>query len=424
MGVVVLLLLGILFSPVSNISAAVHEFSFHNISITTEDDVLIMTQDTGKYDEVWGKAGVENSADTLKTFNQMGVIASFFEPSSGLTVNVIGNRADSTVEVFSFKDLSDDDILAYMKSQMNENTTEGLSTSLSVSREFGEYPFIKIVIDAQGTANPCTEVIYGTIVNGEMLQFDAFRQGTGDVDESFLKKIINGLTVTKVLTREEYKEEVHKARIRLIVILAVFVAIIAAIIILVKKLGKRKDAKAQRISDAVTEFRKKIAAGEIDTSQAPVYTVTTKYNEELFDRLGMYLAWLKPSAGFMSGVLILILLAVFMAAQGSYVYTVVMLGFLITVLYMHYSAADKTKDALIKRYSVKSAPAPTFNFYKDYLKVSGITGNGEYIYEQITELHEWQGVIYLFLGDAQVYPIRKEDLSGCTYSDIKKLVRK
>ncbi len=419
-----LLAFAMLISPVKEVSAAVHEFSFHNISITTDDDVLMMTQDTGKYDEVWSKAGVENSADTLKTFNQMGVIASFYEPSSGLTVNLISNRAESTVNVFTFKDMTDDEVLSYMKSQINENADPDLKTTLSVSREFGEYPFIKIVIDAQATSNPCTEGIYGTIVNGEMLQFDAFREGKGDVDESFLKKIINGLTITKILTPEEYASEVQKARIRLIVILAVLVAIIVLIIFLVKRNGKRRDAKAQRISDAVTEFRKKLADGEIDVNQSPVYTVRTKYSTEIFDRLGMYMAWLKPSVGFIVCVLVTLLITVFMASQGSYIYAAVMLVLLIALLYMHYSAADKAKESLVKRFDVKSGPEPTFYFYNDYLRISGITGNGEYIYDQITEIREWQDAIYLFLGDAQAYPIRKEDLGGCTFNDLKQLVKR
>ena len=419
-----LLALALLISPVSNVSAAVHEYALHNISITTEDDVLIMTQDTSKYDEVWTKAGVQNPSDTLKTFNQMGVIASFYEPSSSLTVNLISNRAESTIDVFTFKDMTDDEVLNYMKAQMKENTDNGITTSLSVSREFGEYPFIKIVIDAKGTANPCSEVIYGTIVNGEMLQFDAFNQGAGDVDESFLKKIIGGLSITRILTREEYEVEMRKARTRLFVMLAAFIVLIVLIITLVKWLGKRRDAKAQRISDAVTVFRQKIADGEIDTSEGPLYTVTTHYNSELFDRLGMYLAWLKPSFGFIMSLVVFLLLAVFMASEGSYLYAAIMLGFMIALLYMHYSAAEKTKEALVKRYDVKSNPAPVFYFYRNYMRISGITGSGEYIYDQITELREWQGVVYMFLGGTQVYPIRKEDMTGCTLSDIKKLAGK
>ena len=67
---------------------------------------------------------------------------------------------------------------------------------------------------------------------------------------------------------------------------------------------------------------------------------------------------------------------------------------------MHYSGTDKAKDALIKRYDVKSQPSPTFRFYDEFFKVTGLPSASEYIYGQVTAVRIWGGVLYIFLGSA------------------------
>ena len=112
-----------------------------------------------------------------------------------------------------------------------------------------------------------------------------------------------------------------------------------------------------------------------------------------------------------------------MAKSGSYLYALIVLAFMIVMLYMHYSASEKTKEAHLKRYDVQSSPKPVFAFYKDYFKISGITGGGEYIYPQITEIHEWKGVIYMFISSTQVFPINKADLAPHSYEELKRIIR-
>ena len=143
--------------PAARASAAEYTNESHYLKIDISDDVLIMTQDTPKYDEVWTKAGVSDPSAQLDSFKGMGVIASFFEPSSGLTVNVITNRTSSTGEVFSFAQMSDDGILNYMNNAMAASSqTTTVAPVLSVNRDLNTLPLVRIYLDARTTDNPCS----------------------------------------------------------------------------------------------------------------------------------------------------------------------------------------------------------------------------------------------------------------------------
>ena len=410
--------------PAARASAAEYTNESHYLKIDISDDVLIMTQDTPKYDEVWTKAGVSDPSAQLDSFKGMGVIASFFEPSSGLTVNVITNRTSSTGEVFSFAQMSDDGILNYMNNAMAASSqTTTVAPVLSVNRDLNTLPLVRIYLDARTTDNPCSEVIYGTIVNGEMIQFDTFREGTGDLDESFLQTVVRNVAVTRILTKDEYEDLVREARIKLAIIAAVFVLLIAGVIFLFIFLGKRRDRKAKAISDAMTDFRERMAAGKIDMSVEPKYTVRTHYDVPLFERFGMFRTWICPEPSFIVFIAILAVFTVFKLMQGSLLHVLILAVIIVVLLYMHYSATDKVKEALIKRYDVKAGPDPTFRFYDEFFKVTGLPSASEYIYSQVTAVRIWSGTLYIFLGSSQVLPIRIEDLTGCTAAELKKMIR-
>ena len=245
-----------LITPLSRVSAAEFTNETHYLKIDIADDVLVMTQNTAKYDEVWEKAGITDPSSALSSFKDMGVVASFFEPSSRLTVNLITNRTSRTAETFTFASMSDSEIIDYMKNAMSASSqSETIPPGFSVVRDLNSLPFVRITLDATATDNPCSEVIYGTIINGEMLQFDTYKEGKGEVDESFLRKIVAGTGFTKILTPEEYEELVHEARIKLAIIAAVFILLIAFVIFLFIFLGKRREKKAKQISDTMTAFR-------------------------------------------------------------------------------------------------------------------------------------------------------------------------
>ena len=413
-----------LIMPFSRVSAAEFTNETHYLKIGLADDVLVMTQNTPQYDEVWEKAGITDPSSTLKSFKDMGVVASFFEPSSRLTVNLITNRTSSTAETFSFASMSDSEIIDYMKNAMSASSqSETIPPEFSVVRDLNSLPFVRITLDATATDNPCSEVIYGTIVNGEMLQFDTYKEGTGEVDESFLRTVVAGTGFTKILTPEEYEEIVHEARIKLAIIVAVFVLLIAFVIFLFIFLGKKRDAKAKKISDSMTAFRERMAAGEIDMSVEPRYTVSTHYDEALFERYGMFRAWIRPDASFGLLIGVLVVVLVFKLMQSQLLHVLILAIFIIVLLYMHYSGTDKAKDALIKRYDVKSGPNPTFRFYDEFFKVTGLPSASEYIYGQVTGVYIWSGVLYIFLGSAQVLPIKIEDIKCCTANELKAMIK-
>lgn len=416
------LLLITLFAP-SRVKAETYAFVTQFIMIDVPDDTIVMTKSTSKYDESWAAAGIDDPEAVLDEFDSMGVVASFHDPKTGLAVNFIYKKTMETVEKFSFADLSDEEILTYMSTVMQATAEDGLNVDLTIRRDLNaDVPFFRMVLDARTGDAPCSEVIYGTIVNGQMLQFDSFVEGIGEVDDSFAEQVVRGMRFTKILTVEEYEEEVAKAKVKLALIILAVVAIVAGLICLAVFTRKHREKRAKAISNAMTDFRIRLKDGLIDTSAAPHFAFTTTYDLPLLDEFGVFEAWFNPDPGFVLAIAIFLAFAVFMFSTGHFVYALLLTVLVVVLLYMHYTQAEKSKNALIMRYGVKEKPTAVFKFYDEYFTVSGLTTAGEYIYGQVTKIRSFSHSLFIFTGDSHALIIRKEDLGDTSVRQIRELV--
>lgn len=405
--------------------AATYNYPTQYVEITVSDNVLIMTPATSKYDDVWAKAGVSDPSSMLDEFKEMGVTAAFFNPDNRLTVKFIAKRSTATAEAFSFTEKSDEEITAFMNGVVNATDADGLNVSLTVRRDLNNtVPFIRMVLDARTAQNPCSEIIYATVINGQLLQFDAFTEGVGENDDSFAEEIVKGVTFTRIMTMEDYEAELESARIKLAIISVCLICAIAGIIILSVFFRKRREKRMRSISDAMTDFRNRLHNGEINTNETPHYTFTTKYDTALMDEFGIFSAWFNPEPGFALAMIIFAVLAVAMIMENRLLYALLTIVLIIVMLYIHYSQAEKNKDALSRRYSVKEKPTAVFKFYDEYFHVSGLPTAGEYIYGQVTGIRSFGHAVYIFVGDAQALIIRKEDLGSVHISELRQLIRK
>ena len=406
--------------PAAYVHAATYTYSSNYLTVTVPEDTLVMTQSTSKYDDVWTAAGVTDAEDKLDEFEDMGVVAAFYSPTSGLTVSFISKRTSATVETFTFAAMSDDEIISYMSDVMSSTAEDGLSVDISVVRNLtGSQPFFRMVLDATATDTPCSEVIYGTIINGQMLQFDSYTEGTGAVNETFILQVVRGITFTQILTREDYDALISSARIKLVIVSVIIIAAIAGAVWLSITLRRKRDRRVKAISAAMTDFRVRLKDGSIDTGAAPRYTFTTAYDAELFEEFGVYNAWFNLEPGFITAIVLFAAFMVYMFMTGSILLALLTAVMIIVLLYMHYSASEKAREALMRRYSVKEKPTVTFAFYDEYFTVKGLATAGEYIYKQVTKVTSFRHSVYIFVGDSQALIIRKKDMVGVSVKELK-----
>lgn len=405
--------------------AATYTYVPQYVKINVPDDTLVMTQSTSRYDEVWAKAGITDVSGTLDDFKQMNVVASFCEPATKRTVNFIFKKTAQTTEKFSFADASDEEIISYMAPLYEAAEADGIGVTTTIHRDFNDkLPFFRIVLDATNTERPCTEIIYGTLVNGQLLQFDYYVKGSSAPDDSFAEQIVRNIEFTTLLTIDEYNEEVRQARTTLILIAGTAIIVIGGLIALSVWTRKKREKRVKTISTAMTEFRSRLRNGEIDTSVQPKYIISTGYDNDLMDEFGIFNAWFNIEYGFVLTVLLFTAILIFMVKAAHLLFALLMAVMLIVLLCIRYSQSEKQKEALSRRYNVKEKPTAVFKFYDEYFTVSGLVTAGEYIYKQVTKVRSFRSSLYIFVGDSQAFIIRKEAMENVSIADIKQLCKR
>jgi len=237
------------------------EYKDQNFKVTVDDSVLVMDQETNKYDPIWIESGIEDVEEKLDMMKQMNVLSVLFDTKTESLVNVICKMTEDTVRNFTFENKTDTEILAIVDSLvegLDAPDENGQSTGVTYERSLVEHkqiPFFRLVIDINNAETVAKEVIYGTIVNGRLIEVDQYLEYHGDIDETFIKSVVDSVNITKFMTYEEYEEIVARGKRNIWLLLGVVVLMIVALFVFVTYNKKNKEKKAIRISDRLREFR-------------------------------------------------------------------------------------------------------------------------------------------------------------------------
>ena len=396
--VMLLLLLTLTFLP-ERVQAAEYTFEGQYITLEVSDDVLVMTPSTSKYDEVWQKAGIASPKDKLNEFSQMGVIAAFYDPASGVTVSFISKFNSATVDVYSFAGKSDQDIISYVSEGFSSN--ENLRTEVSIIPH-DTVNFFRLLLDASQSQDPSVqgiELIYGTAYNGMMLQFDCYSAGSVIPDEKFISSIVSSVKFTKEVTREEYEIASKKSARNFFIGAGIFFGMLILLIIY-SIVRKRKNKKRlEKISEATSAFHEKRKNEEISDDMPVRFTASCSYSEAAINAYSTYNTWIKALPVLAPCALLYLLIIVLMLDRGFPMYALITGGVGIYLLYAHYSRLEKLKESMKKRFNTAEKPDVTIRFYDDYLDVTGLGAIAEYSYLQITSVNHFNGYSFIYIGE-------------------------
>lgn len=396
MAAVVLATVCILMMGTTGVSAAVYDFTAYNLKFSTPKDMLVMSRETSKYDEVWTKAGVMDPSAKLDEFKNMDVVASFYDPTTRETVNFIVKRSEETVSRFNFLSMSEASIVDYVTSLMGENEDVELSVGIY---PHPQTPFFRMQIDMLSADRDATEVIYGTIMNGQMIQFDMYHDGPGEINETVAQELIGSLEFTQILTREEYDAMTAASLRRLLVIVLAVIVLFAVLIFFSRKNRKKNELKTKNIAEEMKRFRERRRAGEVEMSARELFTATAVYDKQAIDTFIIYDTWLAHFFAVAASTLLVLGSSWIMFKAESTIFGLVILALGVIMLYSTYNRGEKHKEAMIKQYDAGRKPQALYRFYKEYITVTGLGSQTEYIYAQITAVRRFRGYIYLYTGD-------------------------
>ena len=405
------------------VQAKVQDFSNLYMELNLPDDTIVLTKDTPDTDELWKTAGISDPKSEKDKFDDMGVQAIFYDPSTKSLVRLLQKQSSEARKIFNLSLLSEDELNDFLNGFVN---TEDENTKLNIEKyPQDEAVFFRYTVEAVNETQRFTEIIYGTLVNGSTLSFDIFKENaTEPIDESYIKQLVAGTHFTKFLDKNEVDKQERLAIIRLIASLLVLVVIVVIWIFLRKNKDKKQKVIKDKKSEALTKFyMEQKQKEENNIQERHLFTNHTTYSQEVLKNFCYYNQFIKRIIlwGCMAALYIIVVLLLISSPS-------TILGGLIAVvllfIFVYYQGirVEKLVERMLKVFDKNKSMEAIFTFYEDYFTVSGIQYISKFPYLQVTEIKEYKNYIYIYIGPDKAFYLNKDGFEE-SYQDFMKFIK-
>ena len=386
------------------------------LTITVPDSYIQLTTSLKNSDSKWAQANITDVSTRKKEFESRSIVADYFDPATNSNIYFVAKSDSETLKAFDITGYSDEAIIEYAKSLIpvsDENTITVKSVS---AYRHPEMNMFRLELLEEGE-NGDREVVYGTIVNGMLIQFSMDTQYIGSIKEDgsfreeILLEILSGTHFTEKMTREIYEERVKKTWIRIGCFFGIGILLMVILFFINKYKQKQKKKRVGIISERLYKFREKKKAGEVDLSNVR-YTLETEYTKNLIHTYCTYNTWFRNIKRDVVLGAIYILFVGTAFYMGSVFVLLLGIGCALIILYTAYSRSEKYQENLIKRYDLKKKKSVTaeYRFYDEFFTQSGIDSISEYIYTQIYKIANYQGYMLLYISEENALVIDIEKI--------------
>ncbi len=376
----------------------VDTYNMQYLEITVPDSYIKLTSSLKDGDPSWSEAHIENPSQAKDEYKVLNLVAAYFAPDANATVNFI-SKPSSVFNVFDISQYDDQQMIDFAKTIVPQDESVK-SADVSVYN----HPQMKMFrIECAFTGdNEDKELIYGTIINGTLLQFsmDTKHFGTMTLNDDLLEKFVSNVHLTRIMTYEEYQENQKKGLLTIAAFFGAGILLMLILFFISKFRQKQKKKRVQAISEELLAFRKKKQAGEVNISK-PVYEIETNYDKKLLESYNTYNTWLRNIKRDLVLAAIYLLIVGYAVYLGSKIILIIGIAAAVIILYLKYNGAEKYLDNLIKRYDLKKKKSitATYKFYDEHFIMTGIDSLSEYIYKQIFRVCNYQGYMLIYISE-------------------------
>jgi preprotein translocase subunit SecG len=400
--------------PFTKVQAKETQFPDLYVNLTTPEDTVIITKDTPNMDESWNKAGITDPQKEKKSFNEMGVKAILYDPSTKVTVRLMQKQSSKSKDIFNLSLLSEADLNEFLAGFVS-NEDKSIKSSIEKYSQ-AEMPFFHYTIEMNQEGVPFKEAIYGTIVNGYALNFDTYKKtSTESLDETFLKELVDGTHFTEFLDKAEVQKQIKRTYIVLAAFFLIIVALIVFAVVMNKNRAKKqKDLKTAK-TDSLTKFYlEQKQKEEQNIKESILYVNHTQYTEEVIKDFCYYNEIIKNmKLWVIMGLLFLGVLAMLSQTGSAFISCTIAIILLFVFVYYQGIRIEKLVARTKKLYDKDKSKDAVFTFYEDYFTMSGIQFISKYPYLQVTDIREYKNYIYLYQGDKAFY-LKKDGFETST----------
>lgn len=393
------------FLPVGNVQAQVYDFSSSYLEIDTPENTIVLTKDTPNTHEHWETAGILEPEEEKDNFETMGVQAIFYDLDTKSTVKLMKKDSSQSKNIHNLSLLSPDKLASFYESMTKTDD----DTSLSIeSYPHGETLFFRYELIA---ATGDTELIYGTILNGSMIWFDAYsKSGIESINETYMQSLVDETHITKLLDPSEVQSDQWDSLLVILGFLLFLMAILAIIMpIRKRKENRQKELRSQKAEKLTAFFKGEREKEALNIIDSLLFTNETIYSESVIKQFTYYNLIFKRTKLWIITVIacVLLIFELYLSDNGT-----LKAGISLLIIFVLVFIQNIQVEKLVKRtmnlYGNKEVTM-NFQFYEDYFTLKENHSIIKYPYLQLSEVREYKEYYYLYLSPQQAFYLRKEN---------------
>ncbi|WP_167958985.1 YcxB family protein [Anaerosporobacter faecicola] len=406
----------------NNAVAKTQEYEVQDMKLELSEDVIILDHDLETSSPLWEQAGIEDVKSQKEEYNKMGVVASFYKKQTDTYINLLCKTSTKSHDIYNMSELSEDELDTFIATLM-ESTDE--NTKIQAERyDHAQVPFYKLVINVTGSNQPITEVIYGTIVNGVSITFDIYNPNGDTVDETFLKEVVDPLTFTKIVPREEAYRLENESKMKLIIVAVVIAILILSMYIIGKKRSKEKNNRKKERIKKIEDFRVKLRSNkEEGIVEKILFENNIDYDKNVLKEFIIYNRFVKHTVMYVIlALLFLVILYLGISSDSSIISILVVIALGGGFIYAQINAMNKQIEIYTKRYE-----KPENNcilFYENYFSVKKKGSVMDYPYLQIHKVSQYKEYIFVYIGSDTAIYLHKEKFTTGTVEEFLEYIKK
>lgn len=402
-----------------------------DFTISIPEGTFVLTPDTPTTDPRWAQAGIYDVSNELSEFNSNDInLKAIFCSDDGTSKIYIAIKSNSvTKSLYSYLSMTKEEFAKQEESFKSQDNATNAYDYEGSKFDHPQTPFFKVLVTAK-EKNSFQELAYSTVINGYSINITSFnKQGVIAKETQQLQEdIVRSIHFTNIISKPEYNTMSTKELITGILKLVLLAVLVIGLSVYFRKNSKKEKKAAiessERLGKLFKERQRQKDAGEL-SEEVSIATNSTKYSPSIIKKFTIY-SYLHSFTSNLNLLLAfyLVLLGVCLIIQlpGLFVF-----GCFIGIIYFVYKLCKtpaKLQGILEGRYKASKEKSMHYEFYTDYIKVSGMQEPNDYYYIMLNDVQETKDYFYIYLSHDFGLIIDKSGFTKGNADEIRSLLKK
>ena len=404
------------------LSAAAETFTGEGgLSLEVPEGMVQFGPSTPVDDPSWAMVGVGDPQQKLEDYQKMNVVADFITEDGKTSIQVMKKTSDYATSVYNLSFLNEEE-----RQQVLSNLVQSKSEDVKIDSSYyeeGSVPFYRIQIDGKTQTAEAHELIYGTIVNGLVYNFDLYggeHEVTQEQDE-LLRSIVDTVTFSEILEKPETTVSAMDMAATLGLLALLVVVILVPVIYFPVKNKRDKKRKAQ-LAEKLTEYHK--THGNNDAIPGEMrFANSTDCTKEAIHTFSIYQSYVKNIGSLLVGAFLSIAtLVVSFALETEWWIKILAVAIAAYYAYKIFSMPHTTEKIQRKVFQRGTSDTARYAFYDEAFRVSGVQSASVFPYFQISDVRRHGQYLYLYYGPDNAYLVDRYGFSLGEFEDFVKFI--